>query len=187
MNPIIVIFAAPSGSGKSTIARAVAKDPRFVFSVSSTTRAPRGSEQDGIEYHFMTQETFRARITEDAFVEYEEVYPDKFYGTTKAEIERIFALGKNIVFDVDVKGALNLKKYFGDRAINFFIKVPSMDVLKERLAARGTESSEELAVRIAKAEEETAFESQFDYSIVNDHLNRAIDEIKGIIEEKMKQ
>lgn len=186
MDSIIVIFAAPSGSGKSTIARAVAKDPRFMFSVSSTTRAPRGSEQDGVEYHFMTPEMFRAQIEKNAFIEYEEVYSDKFYGTTKTEIERIFALGKSIVFDVDVKGGINLKNYFGDRAISFFIKVPSMEILVERLRGRGTETPEDVAMRIAKAEEETKLAPQYDYSILNDDLDRAIAEIKEIIEVKLK-
>lgn len=186
MKPIVAIFAAPSGSGKSTIARAIALDPRFAFSISATTRAPRGAEQHGVDYYFMSVDEFRALIEAGAFVEYEEVYPGKYYGTTKAEVDSILGAGKSIVFDVDVKGGINLKKYFGERAVNFFIKVPSMEILKERLMARGTETPEDLAMRIAKAEEETLHASEFDHVIINDDLERAIGEVKGIVAEKVQ-
>lgn len=185
MQSIVAIFAAPSGSGKSTIARAVAADPRFVFSISVTTRAPRGTEQHGVDYYFMSVDAFRMLIDADAFVEYQEVYPGKFYGTTKAEVNRILDAGKSIVFDVDVKGGISLKKYFSDRAVNFFIKVPSMEILKKRLMSRGTETPEDLAMRIAKAEEETLHAPEFDHVIVNDDLERAIREVKGIVAEKL--
>lgn len=172
MSGKVIIFSAPSGSGKSTVVNhLLGLHPEFEFSVSATSRAPRGTEQDGVEYHFLTPEQFRQKIAEDAFVEFEEVYHDKFYGTLKSEVERIWAKGHVIIFDVDVKGGYNLKKYFGDQALSVLIKAPSIDVLRERLIARNTDTPEAIAERIAKAESELEFaEGKFDYTLVNDIL-----------------
>lgn len=172
MSGKVIIFSAPSGSGKSTVVNhLLGLHPEFEFSVSATSRAPRGTEQDGVEYHFLTPEQFRRKIAEDAFVEFEEVYHDKFYGTLKSEVERIWAKGHVIIFDVDVKGGYNLKKYFGDQALSVLIKAPSIDVLRERLIARNTDTPEAIAERIAKAESELEFaEGKFDYTLVNDIL-----------------
>ncbi len=186
MKPIIAIFSAPSGSGKSTIARAiVASDPRFAFSVSATTRLPRRAEQEGKDYYFMSVDEFKKHIAQGDFIEYEEVYPGKFYGTTKEEVGRILNEGKSVVFDVDVRGGISLKNYFGEQAINIFVKIPSMEVLRERLVARGTDSPEAIEERLAKAEAEMELAPKFDRIIVNDDLTRAIDEAKAAVAEKM--
>lgn len=168
----VIIFSAPSGAGKSTVVRHLLKShPEFEFSISATSRAPRGTEKDGVEYYFLTPEKFRELIAQDAFVEHEEVYADKFYGTLKSEIERIWAAGHVIVFDVDVKGGANLKKYFGDLAMSFLILPPSMEVLEKRLRGRGTDSEESIAERLAKAESEIEFaKGKFDVELVNDIL-----------------
>ena len=168
----VIIFSAPSGAGKSTVVRHLLKfHPEFEFSVSATSRAPRGTERDGVEYYFITPEKFRELIAQDAFVEYEEVYADKFYGTLKSEVERIWAAGHVIVFDVDVKGGANLKKYFGDAAMSFLILPPSMEILEQRLRGRGTDSEEAIVERLAKAESEIEFaKGKFDVELVNDAL-----------------
>lgn len=168
----VIIFSAPSGAGKSTVVRHLLKlHPEFEFSVSATSRAPRGTEKDGVEYYFLTPEKFRGLIAQDAFVEYEEVYADKFYGTLKSEVERIWAAGHVIVFDVDVKGGANLKKYFGDAAMSFLILPPSMEILEQRLRGRGTDSEEAIVERLAKAESEIEFaKGKFDVELVNDAL-----------------
>ncbi len=168
----VIIFSAPSGAGKSTVVRHLLKlHPEFDFSVSATSRAPRGTERDGVEYYFLTPEKFRELIAQDAFVEYEEVYADKFYGTLKSEVERIWAAGHVIVFDVDVKGGANLKKYFGDAAMSFLILPPSMEILEQRLRGRGTDSEEAIVERLAKAESEIEFaKGKFDVELVNDAL-----------------
>ena len=168
----VIIFSAPSGAGKSTVVRHLLKlHPEFEFSVSATSRAPRGTERDGVEYHFLTPEKFRELLAQDAFVEYEEVYADKFYGTLKSEVERIWAAGHVIVFDVDVKGGANLKKYFGDAAMSFLILPPSMEILEQRLRGRGTDSEEAIVERLAKAESEIEFaKGKFDVELVNDAL-----------------
>lgn len=168
----VIIFSAPSGAGKSTVVRHLLKfHPEFEFSVSATSRAPRGTERDGVEYYFLTPEKFRELIAQDAFVEYEEVYADKFYGTLKSEVERIWAAGHVIVFDVDVKGGANLKKYFGDAAMSFLILPPSMEILEQRLRGRGTDSEEAIVERLAKAESEIEFaKGKFDVELVNDAL-----------------
>ena len=165
----VIIFSAPSGAGKSTVVRHLLKlHPEFEFSVSATSRAPRGTERDGVEYYFLTPEKFRELIAQDAFVEYEEVYADKFYGTLKSEVERIWAAGHVIVFDVDVKGGANLKKYFGDAAMSFLILPPSMEILEQRLRGRGTDSEEAIVERLAKAESEIEFaKGKFDVELVN--------------------
>ncbi len=168
----VIIFSAPSGAGKSTVVRHLLKlHPEFEFSVSATSRAPRGTERDGVEYYFLTPEKFRELIAQDAFVEYEEVYADKFYGTLKSEVERIWAAGHVIVFDVDVKGGANLKKYFGDAAMSFLVLPPSMEILEQRLRGRGTDSEEAIVERLAKAESEIEFaKGKFDVELVNDAL-----------------
>lgn len=184
-NNRVLIFSAPSGSGKSTIVNhilGIYKD-EMEFSISATSRAPRGTEQNGKEYYFVTPEEFRRLIAEDSFVEYEEVYEDHFYGTLKSEVERIWAAGHVIIFDVDVKGGVNLKKYFGDKALSIFVQAPSVEVLKERLVGRGTDSPEAIEERVAKAAEEMTYAPQFDYVLVNDDLKTAFAESEKVVED----
>ena len=185
MDNKVLIFSAPSGSGKSTIVNHILgiwKDT-MEFSVSATSRAPRGTEQNGKEYHFVTPEEFRTLIAEDRLVEYEEVYKDHFYGTLKSEVERIWNAGHVIIFDVDVKGGVNLKKYFGENALSIFIKAPSVEALRHRLEKRGTDTPEAIEERIAKAAEEMEYESKFDYVLVNDDLNTAFNESEKVVED----
>ena len=181
----VLIFSAPSGSGKSTIVNHILGlyPGSMEFSVSATSRAPRGEEQDGREYYFLTTEEFRKMIAEDKFVEYEEVYEGRFYGTLKSECERIWAAGHVIIFDVDVKGGVNLKKYFGDAALSIFIQAPSVEVLRQRLVNRGTDSPEAIEERVAKAEEEMTYAPQFDYVLVNDALQTAYAESEKVVED----
>ena len=181
----VLIFSAPSGSGKSTIVNhilGIYKDA-MEFSVSATSRAPRGTEQDGKEYYFVTPERFRELIAEDSFVEYEEVYEDHFYGTLKSEVQRIWAAGHVIIFDVDVKGGVNLKKYFGDKALSVFVQAPSVEALRERLVKRGTDSPEAIEERVAKAAEEMTYAPKFDYVLVNDNLQTAFAESEKVVED----
>lgn len=165
-----IIFSAPSGSGKTSLVKhLIQKIPTLGFSISACTRDKRGRhEVHGKDYYFLTQEQFKKHIDNDDFIEWEEVYAGNFYGTLKEEIQRIWDAGKTVIFDVDVKGGLALKKYFGDQALAIFVKVPSLEVLKTRLNDRGTESEESLSRRIFKAEFEMKFEPQFDVTIVND-------------------
>lgn len=182
MSNKVVIFSAPSGSGKSTIVNHILKlHPEMEFSVSATSRAPRGQERDGIEYHFFTADEFRKMIGEDKFVEYEEVYAGSFYGTLKSEVERIWDKGHVIIFDVDVKGGVNLKKYFGEKALSVFIQAPSVEELRKRLVARGTDSAEAIEKRIAKAAEEMTYADKFDHILVNDNLQKAYEEAELIV------
>ena len=170
----LIIFSAPSGSGKSTIVRhLLRRDVPIEFSVSATNRAPRGSEENGVDYYFLSSEEFKSKINSNAFLEWEEVYPDRYYGTLNAEVDRIWANGKQVIFDIDVEGGLNLKKQFGERALSVFIKAPSLDVLKERLMARNTEDQENLNMRLDKAKSEMAYAKYFDLVIVNDDLEIA--------------
>lgn len=170
----LIIFSAPSGSGKSTIVRhLLRRDVPIEFSVSATNRASRGREENGVDYYFLSSEEFKSKINSKAFLEWEEVYPDRYYGTLNAEVDRIWANGKQVVFDIDVEGGLNLKKQFGERALSVFIKAPSLDVLKERLMARNTEDQENLNMRLDKAESEMAYAKYFDLVIVNDDLEIA--------------
>ena len=170
----LIIFSAPSGSGKSTIVRhLLRRDVPIEFSVSATNRAPRGTEENGVDYYFLSSEEFKSKINSKAFLEWEEVYPDRYYGTLNAEVDRIWANGKQVVFDIDVEGGLNLKKQFGERALSVFIKAPSLDVLKERLMARNTEDQENLNMRLDKAQSEMAYAKYFDLVIVNDNLEMA--------------
>ena len=170
----LIIFSAPSGSGKSTIINnLLAKDMNLHFSISATSRAPRGTEKNGVEYYFLTPEEFRSRIEKGEFLEYEEVYKDKFYGTLRSEVDRQLAEGINVVFDVDVLGGCNIKRFYGDRALSIFIKAPSIEVLRERLEHRGTDSPEVIESRIAKAQYELTFADKFDHIVVNDDLEKA--------------
>ena len=172
----LLIFSAPSGSGKSTIVNwLMAQHPelRLYFSISCTSRKPRGSEQDGVEYFFITPEEFRRRIAADEFLEYEEVYEDRFYGTLKEQVERQIEAGQNVVFDVDVKGGINIMRYYADQALSLFIQPPSVVELRRRLEGRATETPEAIEQRLAKAEYELTFAPQFDRIIVNDDLDTA--------------
>lgn len=153
------------------------------FSVSATSRPPRGEEKHGREYYFLSPDEFRKAVKEDKFVEFEEVYEGRFYGTLKSECERIWAAGHVIIFDVDVKGGVNLKKYFGDKALSIFIKAPSVEVLRERLVKRGTDSPEAIEERVAKAEEEMTYAPKFDYVLVNDDLCTAYAESEKVVED----
>ena len=170
----LIIFSAPSGSGKSTIINYLLQQSlRLRFSISATSRAPRGTEQNGVEYYFLTPEEFKARIAKGDFLEYEEVYTDKFYGTLKSEVERILDEGDNVIFDVDVVGGCNIKHYYGERALSVFIQPPSIEELRKRLVGRGTDTPEVIESRIAKAEYELSFADKFDTVVINDDLETA--------------
>ena len=188
MSNKVIIFSAPSGSGKSTIVNHILKlHPEMEFSVSATSRQPRGSERDGVEYHFLTPDEFRRRIAEDSFVEYEEVYAGSYYGTLKSEVQKIWDKGHVIIFDVDVKGGVNLKKYFGDKALSVFIQAPSVEELRKRLVARGTDSPEAIERRVAKAAEEMTYADRFDYILVNDDLQAAFAEAEKIVDKFLSE
>jgi guanylate kinase len=177
-----LIFSAPSGSGKTTIVRHLLQtNDDLGFSISASTRDKRGrTEQNGKDYYFLSPEEFKKRIDANEFIEWEEVYEGNFYGTLKSEIERIWASGKNVIFDVDVKGGLNLKKYFGDKGLSIFVKVPSVEVLKARLSDRGTESEQSLSRRLFKAKFEMSFQDKFDVVLVNEDLNRSLMEAQAL-------
>ena len=179
----VIIFSAPSGSGKSTIVNHILSlYPELEFSISATSRAPRGNERNGREYWFYSEEEFRKMIAEGKFVEYEEVYSGSFYGTLKSELDRIWGKGHVIIFDVDVKGGVNLKKYFRDQALSVFIQAPSVSCLRERLLHRGTDSIEAIDKRVAKAAEEIEFaRGKFDFILVNEELGKAFDEADKIV------
>ncbi len=180
----MLIVSAPSGSGKSTIVQWLMKEHpelKLYFSISCTSRAPRGSEQNGVEYFFLTPEEFKLKIQNDEFLEYEEVYQDRFYGTLKQQVENQRNQGQNVVFDVDVKGGVNIKTYYGDEALSLFIQPPSVEELRKRLEGRATDSAEAIAERLAKAEYEMTFASQFDHIIVNDDLETAKQETLKIV------
>ena len=170
-----LIFSAPSGSGKSTIVQWLLQHPelKMVFSISATSRAPRGTEKNGVEYFFLTADEFRTRIANDEFLEYEEVYSGCFYGTLKEQVEKRLNEGMNVVFDVDVVGGCNIKKYYDDEALSMFIQPPSVQELERRLKNRGTDSAEMIAKRVAKASYELTFAPKFDVVIVNDVLEEA--------------
>ena len=170
----LIIFSAPSGSGKSTIINYLLQQSlRLRFSISATSRAPRGTEKNGVEYYFLTPAEFKARIAKGDFLEYEEVYTDKFYGTLKSEVERILNEGDNVIFDVDVVGGCNIKRFYGDRALSVFIQPPSIEELRKRLVGRGTDTPEVIESRIAKAEYELSFADKFDTVVINDDLETA--------------
>lgn len=170
----LIIFSAPSGSGKSTIINyLMAQGLNLAFSISATSRPPRGMERHGVEYFFLSPEEFRQRIANNEFLEYEEVYKDRFYGTLKSQVEKQLEAGQNVVFDVDVKGGCNIKNFYGDRALSMFIQPPSVEELRRRLNHRGTDSPEVIEDRIARAEYELSFAPKFDTIIVNDNLEKA--------------
>lgn len=174
MNGKTIIFSAPSGSGKSTIIQyLLTHHLNLAFSISATSRPPRGTEQDGVDYYFLSPEEFRKRVANDEFLEYEEVYPGRYYGTLKAPVEAQLQSGMNVVFDVDVVGGVNIKRYFGHRALSVFIQPPSIEELHKRLTGRGTDSAEVIESRIAKAEFELSYANQFDVVIINDNLDEA--------------
>ena len=179
----VIIFSAPSGAGKSTIVNhLLGMYPELEFSISATSRAPRGTEQHGVEYYFFTADEFRQMIAEDRFVEYEEVYAGSFYGTLRSEVERIWAKGHAIVFDIDVQGGVNLKRIFGEQALSVFIQAPSVDILRERLVGRGTDTAEAIDRRVAKAASEMEFATgKFDYVLVNNDLAAAKAEAERVI------
>lgn len=178
----IIIFSAPSGSGKSTIINYLMQQGlNLHFSISATSRPPRGSEQNGVEYFFLTPDRFRAHIANDDFLEYEEVYTDRFYGTLKSQVDNQLAQGQNVVCDVDVLGGQNIKKHYGDQALSVFIQPPSIEVLRKRLESRGTDAPEVIDDRIARAEFELSFASKFDAVIINDDLTTAQAEALDII------
>lgn len=179
----LIIFSAPSGSGKTTIVRELLKKyPQFEFSISATSRAPRGAERNGVDYYFLTAEEFRKAVAEDKFVEWEEVYAGTCYGTLKSEMTRIWDKGNVIIFDVDVMGGINLKHIFGDKACSIFIMPPSIEELEHRLIGRGTDAPEVIAKRVAKAQFELSKASQFDHIVTNDDLATAIGETEKIID-----
>lgn len=178
----LIIFSAPSGSGKSTIINyLLAQNLNFAFSISATSRPPRGTEKDGVEYFFLTPDDFRTRIANDEFLEYEEVYQDRFYGTLKAPVEKLLAAGQNVIFDVDVVGGCNIKKFYGERALSVFVQPPSVEELRKRLVGRGTDSPEVIESRVSKAEYELTFAPKFDTIIINDDLETAKTEALKVI------
>lgn len=183
MSNKVIIFSAPSGAGKSTIVNHLLNiHPELEFSISATSRAPRGQEQHGVEYYFFTADEFRQMISEDKFVEYEEVYAGSFYGTLRSEVDRIWAKGHVIIFDIDVQGGVNLKRIFGDQAFSIFIQAPSVEILRERLINRQTDTPEAIEKRVAKAASEMEFAAgKFDHVLVNDDLETAFAEAERIV------
>ncbi|MDY6258009.1 MAG: guanylate kinase [Bacteroidaceae bacterium] len=188
----LIIFAAPSGSGKSTIINSIMADGgdeelNLHFSVSATSRAPRGEEQNGVEYFFLSPEEFKAKIANDEFVEYEEVYKDKFYGTLKSQVDKQLAAGENIVFDVDVNGALRIKSLYGKRALSIFIQPPSIEELRSRLEKRATDAPEVIEQRIERAKYELSQAENFDEVIINDNLEIAQVEARALVEDFLSE
>ena len=178
----LIIFSAPSGSGKSTLVQyLLTQVPGFAFSISATSRAPRGAEKDGVDYYFLSLEEFQQRIAEEAFLEWEEVYPGQCYGTLKSEVEKSWEDGNAVGFDIDVVGGKNLKAQFGDQALALFIQAPSVEELERRLVARGTDSPEKIKLRIEKASWEMNQSEYFDHIIINDDLDRAKAEAKKLL------
>ena len=188
MSGKLIIFSAPSGAGKSTIVQyLLTKNLHLEFSVSATSRAPRGVEKDGEHYYFLTPEKFRESIDNNEFIEFEEVYKDLYYGTLRSEVERITSKGNNIIFDVDVVGGCNIKKFYGERALSVFIQPPSVEELRKRLVGRGTDAPEVIESRVAKAEYELGFAPKFDTVIVNDDLETAKAEALKVISQFLNE
>ncbi|WP_010664381.1 guanylate kinase [Marinilabilia salmonicolor] len=187
-NNRLIIFSAPSGSGKTTIVRSLMQQiPELAFSISATSRQPRGKEKDGVDYYFLNCETFRRKINRGEFLEWEEVYEGTYYGTLKSEVQRISSEGKVAVFDVDVVGATNIKKQFGDGAMAIFIKAPTLEALEERLRNRNTDSEETINKRLDKAEKELGYARFFDKIIINDNLDIALKEALQIVRQFITQ
>ncbi len=177
-----IIFCAPSGSGKTTIVKhLLSVDERLSFSVSACTRKQREGEVHGKDYYFLSHEEFKQKIAAGDFLEHEEVYGGNFYGTLKSEVERIWSLGKTVMFDVDVVGGLNIKEYFGDKALAIFVKPPSIEVLEQRLRFRSTETEETLRIRVGKAVHELVFESKFEHVLINDDLAAALKSAEKLV------
>ena len=184
----LIIFSAPSGSGKSTIINyLLEQNLNLQFSISATSRHPRGAEEHGREYYFLTSEEFKKRIDNDEFLEYEEVYEGRYYGTLKEEVTRIVNSGANVIFDLDVIGGCNVKKYYREKALSVFIEPPSIDELRKSLEVRQTETSEQIEMRIARAEKELTYASQFDVVIVNDDLQRAKEETLNVVRQFLNE
>lgn len=185
----LIIISAPSGSGKSTIIGRIMQDEslRLSFSVSATTRPRRGNEVHGVDYYYMTVDEFKQMIADDQLVEYQEVYEGRYYGTPKSEVERITGLGRNVVLDLDVLGGVNVKRMYGDRALSIFIQPPSVEVLRQRLIGRGTDSMEDIMARVNKAEFEISIGPQFDYTVINDDLETAVAEVHRLISDFVTQ
>jgi len=184
----LIIFSAPSGSGKTTIVKhLLSKNFGLEFSVSATSRPPRGTEIDGKDYYFLSEEEFRKRIENEEFLEWEEVYPGKFYGTLKSEVERIRNKGNHVVFDVDVVGGCNIKTYYGNDALSVFIQPPSINELRNRLVSRSTDSEEVIETRVQKAEFEMTFANRFDVILINDNLETALNEAENILLQFLKE
>lgn len=182
MNGKIIIVSAPSGAGKSTIVRHLTDcGLNLAFSISATSRSPRGTERHGVEYYFMSEAEFKERIGREEFIEYEEVYPGKFYGTLKSEIERLTSAGKHVILDVDVAGGLNIKRMYGNRALAIFIQPPCVEELRKRLEMRGTDEPEVIRCRVEKAAQELAYAPYFDVIVVNDELNKACEETAVLV------
>lgn len=184
----LIIFSAPSGAGKTTIVHHLLKKvPSLEFSISATTRLPRGDEQNEKDYYFISKEEFLHLIAKKHFVEFEEVYSGTFYGTLRTEIERIWAKGHTVIFDIDVEGGLHLKRKYGEQALAVFVQPPSLEVLKERLAGRGTDSPEKLKERFEKAEKELNYAPKFDIILKNYELDRACEEAEKLVTEFLKR
>ena len=185
----LIIISAPSGSGKSTIIGRIMQDEslRLSFSVSATTRPRRGNEVHGVDYYYKTVDEFKQMIADDQLVEYQEVYEGRYYGTPKSEVERITGLGRNVVLDLDVLGGVNVKRMYGDRALAIFIQPPSVEVLRQRLIGRGTDSMEDIMARVNKAEFEISIGPQFDYTVINDDLETAVAEVHRLISDFVTQ
>ncbi|MEF9986680.1 MAG: guanylate kinase [Bacteroidales bacterium] len=182
MNKKVIIFSAPSGAGKSTIVgHLLKKFPFLEFSVSATSRFPRGQEKDGVDYYFFTKDEFEAKVKNGQFIEYEEVYSGSYYGTLRSEIKRIWEKGNIIIFDIDVKGGVNLKKLYGNDALSVFIQPPSVNELRKRLVLRGTDNLEAIEKRIAKAEEELTFAGEFDVVLINDNLEETLSKAEELV------
>ena len=179
----LIVFSAPSGSGKTTIVRALLENSalNMDFSISATSRAPRGKEVHGKDYYFLSPEAFEKAIKDEEFLEWEEVYPGQYYGTLKSEVDRLRDQGKNVVFDIDVKGGMSIKKAFGPDVLSIFVQPPSVEILAQRLTSRGTESDDKIKLRLDKAHQELSFAPSFDHILVNDQLVRAIDQAKTLI------